>query len=76
MCLTKSLDFNSNEVAYLPDGIGTLVNLQRLFLAANRISSIPESWGALGTRLKAISLAGNGVELTRPKWVESVPIHD
>jgi len=72
----KVLDLAQCELSCIPNSIGSLANLEELFLDGNNLSMLPESIGEL-TNLTWLSLHGNNLsmlpesigELTNLTWL-------
>ena len=56
--IIRELNMTHNQLSFLPDSIGKLVNLEILYLGDNQLSSLPDSIGKL-TNLKRLDLSGN-----------------
>ena len=54
----RELNMTHNQLSFLPDSIGKLVNLEILYLGANQLSSLPDSIGNM-TNLKRLDLTNN-----------------
>ena len=65
MTYLKQLWLNDNRLLRLPQSLP--IKLQRLFLEANRISSIPIDTFRWGSQLRTLSLAGNVIDDVKPE---------
>lgn len=65
------LRLNSNALSSIPEALGKLTKLQRIYLRDNRLSSLPQSMSAL-TEIEDVMLAGNHFDAF-PSVLTSLP---
>ena len=66
--LTKLNLSSNNEITSVPESIGQLTSLTKLYLSGNQLTSVPESIGQL-TSLTYLDLSDNKLQGRVPQWL-------